>query len=104
MFIKQALAANLEDLYAPGKAMGGSSATLSTLVNPLISNILVLSGVAAFLTIFFAGFNYITAGGDKAKTEQAQQMLNYGIVGLVVIVAAYLVTRLIGIQFGIKFF
>lgn len=104
MFIKQALAVDLETLYAPGAALGGKSATLSNLLNPIIANVLVISGVAAFFTIFFAGFTYITAGGDKTKTEQAQQMLNYGILGLIVIVVAYLITKLVGLQLGFSFF
>jgi len=106
MFIKQVLALNLgsPDIYAPGAALGGSSATLSKLINPLIANVLVISGIVAFFTVFLAGFNYITAGGDKVKTEQAQQMLNYGILGIVVIAAAALITRLIGLQIGFTFF
>lgn len=95
----------LEDMYAPGKALdtaAGGNLTLSTLVNPIIANVLIISGVFAFLTILFAGFNYITAGGDKGKTEQAQQMLNYGILGIVVIAVAYLITNIIGQMLNLK--
>lgn len=107
MFIKQVIAAgSLEDVYAPGKALNaaapGSSPTLSTLVNPIIANILIISGIVAFFTIFLAGFNYVSAGGDKAKTEQAQNMLNYGIIGIIVIAAAFLITKLVGTQLSIK--
>lgn len=101
---RQLLAVALEDYYAPGKAMGGNDATISKLVNPLINNVLIISGLFAFFTIIFAGFAYITASGDKAKTEQAQNMLNYGILGLVVVVVAFLITRLVGALFGFKFF
>jgi len=104
MFTKQALAVGLDTLYAPGSAMGGVDARLDTIVNPLIANTLIISGVVAFFTVFLAGYNYISAGGDKAKTEQAQNMLTYGILGLIVIASAYLITRLIGAQFGLKLF
>lgn len=104
MFIKPAFAVGLDSLYAPGAAMGGNNAKLDTLINPLIANVLIISGVVAFFTIFLAGYNYISAGGDKGKTEQAQQMLTYGILGLIVIASAYLITRLIGAQFGLKLF
>jgi hypothetical protein len=104
MIIKPVLAVALEELYSPGKALGGSGAQLSNLINPLISNILILSGVMAFIVIILAGFNYITSNGDKAKVEQSQNMLNYGILGLVLVVLAFLITRIIGSIFGFKFF
>ena len=98
------LAVALEDFYTPGQAMGGNDATIAKLVNPLISNVLIISGLFAFFTIIFAGFAYITASGDKGKTEQAQNMLNYGILGLIVVGAAFLITRIIGAVLGFKFF
>lgn len=100
----QVLALALEDVYAPGKALGGESATIAKVANPLIANVLLLSGLFAFFVIILAGFNYITASGDKGKLEQAQNMLNYGILGLIVVVVAFLATRIIGAVIGFKFF
>lgn len=101
---RQLLAVALDTLYDPGSAMGGDKAQIGTLLTPLINNIFIISGIFAFFTIIFAGFTYITASGDKGKTEQAQHMLNYGILGLVVVVLAFLITRIIGTVFGFKFF
>ena len=101
---RQVLAIALEDIYAPGKAVGGQGATIATLANPLIANVLIISGITAFLVIIFAGFAYISASGDKTKTEQAQNMLNYGILGLILIVTAFLITRVMGAVIGFKFF
>lgn len=107
MFVKQALAAvDLADpnVFAPAAALGGKSATLSTLINPLINDILIISGILALVTILVAGFSFIASNGDKAKTAQASQALTYGIIGLVVVVAAFVITRLAGSILGIKFF
>jgi hypothetical protein len=104
MLVKQALAVNLVDVYQPAKALGGDSATLSTLINPIISNILIISGVVALGAILTAGFSFIAANGDKAKTAQASQALTYGIIGLVVVVAAFIITRIMGAILGFKFF
>jgi hypothetical protein len=103
MLVKQALAVNLVDIYKPAEALGGKNATLSTLKNPIIANVLIISGLVAFGTILLAGFTYISAAGDKAKTAQAGLMLNYGIIGIVVVVAAFIVTRLMGAILGFKF-
>lgn len=102
MLVKQVLAVDLSSTYAPAAGLGANP-TLSTLVNPIIANVLIVSGIAAFLAILFAGFAFITANGDKAKTTQASQALTYGIIGLVVVVAAFLITRIIGAILGFKF-
>lgn len=104
MFIKTANAVGLDGIYAPGQALNGSGAQISTLINPIITNGLVLSGVVAFFVILFAGFNYISSAGDKNKLTQSTNMLTYGILGLAVVVSAYLITRIIGKSIGFDFF
>ena len=103
MLVKQVFALDLSTIYTPAGALGASP-TLSTLINPLISNILIISGILALGTILIAGFTFIVNSGDKAKTQQASQALTYGIIGLVVVVAAFIITRIIGAVLGFKFF
>lgn len=102
MLVKQALAFNLVDVYSPAQALG-TNPTLSTLVNPIIANVLIISGIVALGTILVAGFTFISAAGDKAKTAQASQALTYGIIGLVVVAAAFIITKLMGAILGFKF-
>lgn len=94
----------LSNLYEPGNKLGGTNATFSTLINPIIVNVLIVSALAAFITIIVSGFSYITASGDKAKVEQSGRMLNYALLGLVLVVAAYLITRIVGSMVNIDFF
>ncbi len=104
MIIKEAFAASLESIYQPAAAMGGSEAQVATILSPLIANTLTASGIVAFLVILLSGFMYISGAGDKAKLTQSTTMLNYGILGLVVVVSAFLITRLLGAVIGFKFF
>lgn len=104
MLVKSILAIDLSTTYKPAESLGGNNATLSNLINPIINNVLIISGVLALATILLAGFSFITAEGDKAKTAQASSSLTYGIIGLVVVVAAFLVTRIIGAILGFTFF
>ncbi len=94
---------DLSNFYAPGGALG-QNATIGTLLSPLIQNAIIFSALAAFLATIIAGFNYITSGGDKAKVQQATNMLNYALLGLVVAVAAFVITRIIGTIGGFDFF
>ncbi len=103
MLAKEALAVDLSSIYKPAEKLGGNNVTLSTLVSPLIYNILIISGIVAFGTIIIAGFSFIVAGGDKAKTAQSSLALTYGIIGLVVVAAAFLITRLMSSILGLSF-
>ena len=94
--INPVFAKDLSEIYAPGEKLGGTNATFSTLLNPLISNLLIFSALIALFTIIISGFNYITASGDKAKAEQYARMLNYALLGLAVVVSAYLITTIVG--------
>ncbi|HEX9008133.1 MAG TPA: hypothetical protein VF837_02630 [Patescibacteria group bacterium] len=94
---------NLETIYQPAQALGGQSATIGGFISPILNDVLIVCGLLAFFTIIFSGFQYITAAGDKNKTAQAQNMLNYAIIGLVVIVAAYVITNLVGTLLGFNF-
>lgn len=96
-------AASLQDIYAPGAAIGGQNATIGGFISPLINNILIFGGILALFTLIFAGWNYITGAGDKNKIAQAQNMFNYAIIGLVLMVAAYVITNLVGKLVGFKF-
>jgi hypothetical protein len=106
MIIKQVLAATqgLDTYYAPASALGGSNVQLSKLLNPLMVNALIVSGIVAFFIILIAGFNYISGAGDKNKMAQSTLMLTYAILGLVIVVSAFLITRIIGSVLGFKFF
>jgi len=107
MLVKQVFAAvdlTAEDVYAPAHALGGTEATLSTLINPIIANVLIISGVISLGAILVSGFAFVAANGDKAKTAQASQSLTYGIIGLVVVVAAFIITRIMGAILGFNFF
>ena len=103
MLINPAYAKSLTDYYEPGKILT-DTATLDKLINPFIANTFIVSGLFAFFVIIFAGFMYITGAGDKTKLTTATNMLNYGILGLVVVGAAFLITNIIGKLLGFKFF
>lgn len=93
----------LSDLYTPGEALGGSGATLGNLLSPLIQNALILTALAAFIVTVIAGFNFVASQGDKAKVQQATNMLNYALLGLVLAVSAFVITQIVGRIGGFDF-
>lgn len=94
----------ISNFYAPAEKLGGSSATIGAFISPLIQDALILTGLGVFAVLLIGGFNFISSGGDKAKVQQATNMLTYGLVGLVLAVTALAITQIIGRIGGFNFF
>jgi hypothetical protein len=54
----------------------------------------IILAISVFM-ILMAGFNYLTAGGDQAKVKKASQMLIYAIVGIVVAIIAFSISKVV---------
>lgn len=72
---------------------------------PLFANIITavvsLAGVALFIMFIVGGFSFLTSGGNPKQLEQARNTLTYAIIGIVVMVASYLILLLIGAFTGL---
>jgi len=68
---------------------------LEAMVANILNIIIGLAGVVLLLVLIGGGFGYITSGGDKEKTAKAKNTLTYAILGLVIILGAWLIIRLI---------
>lgn len=75
--------------------LGLGTATLSELIKSIISLILGFLGVIAVLIILWAGFIWMTAGGEADKVDKAKKMIYAGITGLVIIFAAYAISQFV---------
>jgi hypothetical protein len=74
----------------------------SSVVNLLLSNLLLIAGIILFLLVVFAGFQMITSGGDAHKMEKWRNMLMYGIAGFVIILVAGAVIALVETFTGVN--
>ncbi len=57
----------------------------------VINIILGFLGVIAVIIIIMAGFQWMTAGGEEEKVAEARQRLIQGAIGLVLIIAAWMI-------------
>lgn len=83
---------------------GGAAATLQDLeciISRLFNYIIPFAGMAAFVVLIVGGFQYLTAGGDPKKVQQAQGVITGAIIGIVVTLGVYLIFRLLGLITGI---
>lgn len=58
----------------------------------VIKILLALLGVIAVVLILYGGFIWMTAMGAEDKTKKAKDLIGAGIIGLLVILAAYAIT------------
>lgn len=75
--------------------------SLETLFSNLIQGVVAFAGVALLVMFLVGGFSFLFSGGDPKKVEQARGTLTNAIIGLVVIVAAYLILKLIEVFTGV---
>ncbi len=73
----------------------GTGAASFKCLEPLFANtvqaLTALVGVAVFIMFVVGGYSFIFSGGDQKKLEKARGTLSNAIIGVVVIVAAYLI-------------
>lgn len=75
---------------------------IEPLIVNLIGAIVSLAGVAFFVMLLVGGFNFLFSGGDPKKLETAKGTLTYAIIGLVVIVAGFLILKTIEVFTGVN--
>jgi len=89
------------NLQPIGSITGLGSADIRTIVARIIYVALGLLGTILLVIIIYAGFLWMTAGGDEEKVSRAKNLIKNGIIGLIIILASYaityfVITRLMG--------
>ncbi len=74
---------------------GLGDAELETVVGSGIRIFLSILGIIFLIMILYAGFLWMTAGGEEGKVEQAQTLMRNAVVGLVIILASYAITSFV---------
>ena len=72
-----------------GLADGDTARDPRQIVVDIIKIVLGFLGILAVIIILFAGFKWMTAGGNEENITSAKQMLIAGIIGLVIILSSY---------------
>ena len=68
---------------------------LSAVVGKIINTALTLLGAIFLILIIYGGFKWMTAGGDPGKVEKAMDIIKNSLIGLVIVMAAYIITTFV---------
>jgi len=74
---------------------------LGTFVQKSFSAVILVAGLATFMYLVYGGVQWIMAGGDKGKLEEAKSKITNGIIGLAIVASAWAVYKLVDYFFGI---
>ncbi|MBI5452346.1 hypothetical protein HY945_02700 [Candidatus Gottesmanbacteria bacterium] len=60
-----------------------------------------LAVLALFIMLVVGGFKFLTSGGDQKSTASAQQTMTFAFAGIVLMVIAFLIFRIIEVYTGV---
>ena len=87
----------LGNLQATGQSGFGVSQpkSVGATVGSIINTFLGVLGILAVVLIIYAGYLWMTARGNEQQVEKAKDILTQAIIGLVIILTAYAITKFV---------
>ncbi len=67
---------------------------VNSLVQTVIKVLSLLVGVISVFFLIFAGFRFITSGGDQNTVNSARNMILYAVIGIAIVVLAQLIVHI----------
>ncbi len=97
-----AFAQGTTDISVNPATAGFKILNISTLINSLLKFTLGIVGLLVFIYLIWGGIEWLTAGGDKSKTESARQKITNAIIGLAIVASAFAISIVLSNFFGIN--
>lgn len=76
-------------------ATGGSENRFQQILADIINIFSLIVGIIAVIMIIFAGFKYITSGGNQENVKTAKQAIIYAIIGLIIVALAQIIVKFV---------
>ena len=92
----------IEPPAGPPVAGDNPSVFIAGLVRGGIQLLLIVSFVVVLLWTIFAGFRFITSGGDPKSTGQAWTQMYMGLVGMLIIFGSFAIIKLVETFFEVS--
>lgn len=74
---------------------------LGSYVSAIVGLFLIVASIATIIYLVWGGINWITAGSDKGKVEEARTRLTNAIIGLTIVAASWAVFLILNYFFGL---
>ena len=84
------------------KTPEGFPTDINSIIGPAVNLILAAAGLIFFFMLIAGGFRYLSAGGDEKAAQEARKTLTNAFVGLIIVVASFLIAQLLFNLFGLS--
>ena len=72
-----------------------STQDVKTTIQNIVRIIVGFLGIIVIIIILAGGFKWLTSGGNEDKIAEAKKLISAGVVGLVVVLAAYAIANFV---------
>lgn len=72
---------------------------IASIINNVMPFIMALAGIILFLVLMWGGFDYVTSQGVPEKLKSANAKITAGVIGFVLLVLSFLITRVLSYIF-----
>lgn len=73
----------------------GFQSNLALIIGNIIRAALSLTGTIFLVLIIYAGFIWMTAGGNEEKIRKAKLVIQSAVIGLIIILSSYSITNFV---------
>lgn len=80
----------------------GQTNDIVAVIRAIIRLILLIAFLIAFVMLLVGGIRWILAGGDEKSVEKARNTITAALIGLVIVLVAYALIRLVEIFFKVN--
>ncbi|MEA3449802.1 MAG: hypothetical protein U9Q85_02390 [Patescibacteria group bacterium] len=85
----------LEGVRGPAGYAKTTETSMAGMVGTVINAFLSILGVIFLVLTLFAGYSWMTAGGDEAKVDKAKNTIGRAIIGLIITVSSWAIYNFI---------
>lgn len=86
---------NLQDVGEGGGYESADETTLSSMAGEIVNVFLGFLGIIFIILIIYAGFKWMTAGGNEDKIKEARTMITRAIIGLLIVIGSWAIWNFI---------
>ena len=73
---------------------------LGNLLTNVATTVVMAAGILLFGMLIFGGITWLTAQGNEDQVEKAQRIISNAVIGLVIVIAAFFITQILGSALG----
>ena len=97
-FLAQSLQISGTQIEGP---LDDSVSSLGQIISKGLGFIMPMAGIVLLFVLISGGYDYMMSQGNADKIKSAQAKITSGIIGFILLIVSFLITRIIAVIFGL---